>query len=246
MSPCEEVAEPGLELVSVWLWRWLFSSLWHFGALMLWDLRLKSLRSAVSCLVRQSSWVGVTGDVWDNVHSAFLEITVIVKCSRGTPCPLRRCEPLSQAACPASHGVGHPHVRKEALIPGQGADHTQTGQMCVCLSGFLTGSPASRWTGGAALTYAGPGGQTGGQASWESADLSGRASQEGTLVPGLRCEGPVRQERGFVGGPPFVGVPLDPQPQTQVRLVEPTRQWVKAEPVLKPVHKSHSVYSYHC
>ena len=46
---------------------------------MLWDLRLKSLRSAVSCLVRQSSWVGVTGDVWDNVHSAFLEITVIVK-----------------------------------------------------------------------------------------------------------------------------------------------------------------------
>lgn len=85
MSPCEEVAEPGLELVSVWLWRWLFSSLWHFAALMLWDLRLKSLRSAVSCLVRQSSWVGVTGHVWDNVHSAFLESTVIVKCSRGTP-----------------------------------------------------------------------------------------------------------------------------------------------------------------
>ena len=49
-------------------------------------------------------------------------------------------------------------------------------------------------------------------------NITGRASQEGTLVPGLRCEGPVRQERGFVG------VPLDPQPQTQVRLVEPTRQ----------------------
>ena len=149
MSPCEEVAEPGLELVSVWLWRWLFSSLWGFAALMLWDLRLKSLRSAVSCLVRQSSWVGDTGHVWDNVHSAFLESVVIVKCSRGTPVHFAGMSPyhkLHAWHCMVS-GTRMWERRPRSLVS---ALITLRRGRCVCVSVWLSdsGSPASRWTGG--------------------------------------------------------------------------------------------------
>ena len=233
MSPCEEVAEPGLELVSVWLWRCLFSSLWHFAALMLWDLRLKSLKSAVSCQCDRA-W-GVTGDAWDNVHSALLGVSVIAnKCGCGAACPLRRCvlwAPIT-GCTPGITRRQCPHVRRVASAPCWGSDHTQTGQMCVSVWVSDSRSPASRWTGGGCTdTHTMTGGRMGGQASWESADLSGRASPEGTLVPGLRCEGPVRQESGCVGSPP-----LPTWIQTPVHPVELTRPWVKAEPVLKPAH----------
>lgn len=106
---------------------------------MLWDLRLKSLKSAVSCQCDRA-W-GVTGDAWDNVYSAFLGVSVIVnKDGCGAACPLCRCvlwAPIT-GCTPGITRRQVPAREKGGLGPLLGLwSHSDGTDVCVCLGFWL-------------------------------------------------------------------------------------------------------------